>query len=201
MKYWEDQNVIVKKNTGYAFNNLQEQYKAAKTEEIEENKGKPFYKMSAPELINSLLGVKTEDKPTIVKQVSDEIRLANNPNAADEEAGLEDRTLDFLPLGAFAKTKSLKTTDYDNVVIDLLKGNGKSGGLRTDDKLLNELYGNSPLATVKNISELNKTATKMTPAVRQELINYANQLRSVKNPTVEQEEMLSRIAETLRKTK
>ena len=24
MKYWEDQNVIVKKNTGYAFNNLQE---------------------------------------------------------------------------------------------------------------------------------------------------------------------------------
>ena len=182
-----------------AFNNLQEQYKAAKTEE--NIIGKPFYKMSAPELINSLLGVKTEDKPNIVKQVSNEVKLANNPNAADEEAGLEDRTLDFLPLGAFAKTKSLKTTDYDSVVRDLLKGNNKSGGLRTDDKLLNELYGNSPLATVKNISELNKTATKMTPAVRQELINYANQLRSVKNPTVEQEEMLSRIAETLRKTK
>ena len=182
-----------------AFNNLQEQYKAAKTEE--NIIGKPFYKMSAPELINSLLGVKTEDKPNIVKQVSDKVKLANNPNAADEEAGLEDRTLDFLPLGAFAKTKSLKTTDYDNAVIDLLKGNSKSVGLKTDDKLLNELYGNSPLATVKNISELNKTATKMTPAVRQELINYANQLRSVKNPTVEQEEMLSRIAETLRKTK
>ena len=182
-----------------AFNNLQEQYKAAKTEE--NIIGKPFYKMSAPELINSLLGVKTEDKPNIVKQVSDEVKLANNPNAADEEAGLEDRTLDFLPLGAFAKTKSLKTTDYDNVVMDLLKGNSKSGGLRTDDKLLNELYGNSPLATVKNISEFNKTATKMTPVARQELINYANQLRSVKNPTAEQEEMLSRIAETLRKTK
>ena len=182
-----------------AFNNLQEQYKAAKTEE--NIIGKPFYKMSAPELINSLLGVKTEDKPNRVKQVSDEVKLANNPNAADEEAGLEDRTLDFLPLGAFAKTKSLKTTDYDNVVMDLLKGNSKSGGLRTDDKLLNELYGNSPLATVKNISEFNKTATKMTPVARQELINYANQLRSVKNPTAEQEEMLSRIAETLRKTK
>jgi hypothetical protein len=85
--------------------------------------------------------------------------------------------------------------------MDLLKGNSKSGGLRTEDKLLNELYGNSPLATVKNISEFNKTATKMTPVARQELINYANQLRSVKNPTAEQEEMLSRIAETLRKTK
>ena len=182
-----------------AFDNLQKQYKAAKTEE--NIIGKPFYKMSAPELINSLLGVKTEDKPNIVKQVSDKVKLANNPNAADEEAGLEDRTLDFLPLGAFAKTKGLKATDYDNVVMDLLKGNGKSGGLRTDDKLLNELYGNSPLATVKNISEFNKTATKMTPVARQELINYANQLRSVKNPTAEQEEMLSRIAETLRKTK
>ena len=82
-----------------------------------------------------------------------------------------------------------------------LKQTQKSGGLNINNKLLEEIYGNSPLAISKNISEFNKPVQKMTSAVREELINYASQLRSIKNPTVQQEEMLSKINETLRNSR
>ena len=47
---------ITTKEDEVAFNNLQKQYRIAKSRETEEVK--PFYKMNAPELIGSLLGVK-----------------------------------------------------------------------------------------------------------------------------------------------
>ena len=45
-----------------AFNNLQKQYKVAKTREVEDN---PIYKMTAPELIGNLLGISTANKPIV----------------------------------------------------------------------------------------------------------------------------------------
>ena len=177
-----------------AFKDLELKYKLAKEQEIK-NTTKPYSKN-----LFEMMGL-VEPRGTKVLPVDEKQKLLENPNASIQEPGLEDRTLDFVPLGAFAKTKALKTTDYDNAVMDLFRGNSKSGGLSIDGKLLDELYGSSPLATVKDISEFSKGISKMTPAVREELVRYASQLRDIKNPTLQQEEMLSRINNTLRKTK
>ena len=52
-----------------AFNNLQKQYKVAQVREAEDN---PIYKMKAPELIGSLLGISNTNKPVL--QDTQEIR-------------------------------------------------------------------------------------------------------------------------------
>lgn len=58
-----------------AFNNLQKQYKVAKTREVEDN---PIYKMTAPELIGNLLGISTANKPIVEdSQAIRQQRIAN----------------------------------------------------------------------------------------------------------------------------
>ena len=52
-----------------AFNNLQKQYKVAQVREAEDN---PIYKMKAPELMSSLLGISNTNKPVL--QDTQEIR-------------------------------------------------------------------------------------------------------------------------------
>ena len=157
--------------------------------------------MNAPQLLGSLLGIKTNYNTKVVAPVSEKTKLLENPDASKLEEGLEDRTMDFVPFGLLAKAKGLKSTSYDDDILSAVTANTKSGGLNINNKLLQEIYGNSPLAISKNISEFNKPVQKMTSAVREELINYASQLRSIKNPTLQQEEMLNKINETLRNSR
>ncbi len=76
-----------------AFNNLQKQYKVAKTREVEDN---PIYKMKAPELIGNLLGISTANKPImqdpqVIRQQAIAAKYRLNPSdlSAEEKRWIE----------------------------------------------------------------------------------------------------------------
>ena len=165
---------------------------ALKNERINKTSKDPFYK-------NFNWGRKQYDGPKY--NISDEEKILRaikeNPNASTEELGLEDRSLDFLPLGQFAKTKGFKSSTYDKDVFDAIKANTKVGTkastaadvLTVDQTILRDTFGKySP-----NVQGVNRAAG----ITKDEIVAEMVKLRELKNPSKYDLQELQRLNELL----